>query len=400
MIKSKKIVLGVSGSIAAYKTAELVRLFVKEGAEVKVVMTPSAKEFVTPLTLSTLSKNPVLIDFVKNEQGEWNNHVELGLWADLMLIAPASANTLAKMASGLCDNFLLACYLSAKCPVYVAPAMDLDMYAHQSTRQNLDKLNSIGNMIIDAEEGELASGLMGKGRMAEPEHIIAFIKTKLAEGLPLRGKKALVTAGPTYENIDPVRFIGNYSSGKMGFALAEELASKGAAVTVVCGPVSLHLKADSIKRIDVTNASQMFDEAVRVFPDADVAIMSAAVADYTPVSVAAEKIKKGEDNLKLELAKTRDILKHLGGMKKNNQVLVGFALETENEEANALKKLSEKNADMIVLNSMKDEGTGFQKDTNRVIMFRKDGQKQDSGLKSKREVAKDIVNEVIALLNA
>lgn len=400
-MKNKKIILAISASIAAYKAAFLLRLLVKAGAEVKVILTDSAKEFVTPLTLSTLSKNPVYSSFVLNENGEWTNHVDLGLWADLMVIAPASANTIGKMANGICDNLLIATYLSAKCPVMFAPAMDLDMYLHPSTVQNMTKLLSYGNIIIDAKEGELASGLYGKGRMAEPEEIVEKIENYFSQSNDLKGKKALVTAGPTYENIDPVRFIGNYSSGKMGFAIAEELANRGAEVTLVTGPVDLIINHPGITRVDIRSAAQMFDAVNEKFTQTDIAVMSAAVADYTPNDVSSIKIKKQNDEgLTIELKKTQDILKHLGTIKKQEQVLVGFALETNNEEANALKKLKEKNADFIVLNSMQTPGAGFKHSTNQITILKKDGSKLPFELKLKNEVAADIVNEIIKTIHA
>jgi phosphopantothenoylcysteine decarboxylase / phosphopantothenate---cysteine ligase len=400
-MENKKIILAISASIAAYKAAFLVRLLVKAGAEVKVVLTPVAKAFVTPLTLSTLSKNPVYSDFVLNERGEWTNHVELGLWADLMVVAPASANTIAKMANGICDNLLIATYLSAKCPVMLAPAMDLDMFLHPSTTQNITKLQSYGNTIIDAREGELASGLYGKGRMAEPEEIIEEIDAFFSKGSDLAGKTALVTAGPTYENIDPVRFIGNYSSGKMGFAIAEELANRGAEVLLIAGPVDLQTSHPNIKRVNVRSAAQMFDKAIAHFPQSDIAVMAAAVADYTPNMVSDIKIKKqNDDGLTIELSKTKDILKHLGAIKTAKQVLVGFALETNNEEANALKKLKEKNADFIVLNSMQTPGAGFRHDTNQITILKKEGVKLLFDLKLKHEVASDIVHEIIKTIHA
>lgn len=395
-MKNKKIILGISASIAAYKAAFLVRLLVKQGAEVKVILTPSANEFITPLTLSTLSKNPVFSSFVLNDNGEWTNHVELGLWADLMVIAPASANTLAKMAHGMCDNLLMATYLSAKCPVFFAPAMDLDMYIHPSTQANIAKLQSYGNTLIDVNCGELASGLNGKGRMAEPEEILETIQTFFYQTQELVGKKAIVTAGPTYENIDPVRFIGNHSSGKMGFAIAEELAKRGALVTLITGPVELAHTHTNISRVNVTSANEMFLSVNEFFPDCNIAIMSAAVADYTPVAVANQKIKKQNDSgLTIELKKTQDILKHIGGYKSDSQVVVGFALETENEELNAQKKLTEKNVDFIVLNSMNNKGAGFKHDTNQITILKNNGTKLRYNLKSKYDVAIDIVNEVV-----
>ena len=400
VISGKKIVLGITAGIAAYKTAFLVRLFIKSGAEVKVVMTPAAKDFITPLTLSTLSKNEVFSSFTKeeDENQQWNNHVELGLWADLMLIAPATANTLSKMASGASDNFLLATYLSAKCPVYFAPAMDLDMYQHPSTKNSFEKLTSFGNIMIPAGTGELASGLSGEGRMAEPEEIVQFIEDHIAKSLPLRNKKILITAGPTYEAIDPVRFIGNHSSGKMGYALAESAAKAGAAVVLISGPTHLQHPGFGIELIRVQSAQQMYDAANAHFDDMDAAIASAAVSDYRPRNVATQKIKKNSDHLTLELERNPDILASLGNRKKD-QILVGFALETENEKQNALGKLERKNLDFIVLNSLNDEGAGFQKDTNKICILFKSGVKKDFSLKLKKEVSKDIINELMLLLN-
>ncbi len=400
VISGKKIVLGITAGIAAYKTAFLVRLFIKAGAEVKVVMTPAAKDFITPLTLSTLSKNEVFSSFTKeeDENQQWNNHVELGLWADLMLIAPATANTLSKMASGTSDNFLLATYLSAKCPVYFAPAMDLDMYKHPSTKNSFEKLISFGNIMIPAGTGELASGLSGEGRMAEPEEILQFIEDHIAESLPLRNKKILITAGPTYEAIDPVRFIGNHSSGKMGYELAESAAKAGAEVVLVSGPTHLHHPGFGIKLLRVQSAQEMYDAANAHFEDMDVAIASAAVSDYRPKHVATQKIKKNNEDLTLELERNPDILASLG-KRKQNQILIGFALETENEKENALGKLERKNLDFIVLNSLNDEGAGFQKDTNKICILFKSGVKKDFPLKSKKEVSNDIMNELMLLLN-
>lgn len=392
------IVLGICGSIAAYKSATLVRLLVKGGANVKVVMTPDATNFITPLTLSTLSKNPVLVDYFIPETGEWNNHVELGLWADLMLIAPASANTLAKMANGLCDNLLMAVYLSAKCPVYFAPAMDLDMWKHTATQENIDKIQSFGNILISPGTGELASGLHGEGRMAEPEEIEAFILTDIKKKLPLAGKKALVTAGPTYEAIDPVRFIGNHSSGKMGFAIADELAALGADVTLVAGPTAQLSQERSIKRINVTSAAEMLEACLQYFKASDVCIMSAAVADYTPVTIANQKIKKKEAGFSIDVKKTTDILRELGRQKQAAQILVGFALETNDEEINAIDKLQRKNLDFIVLNSLKDEGAGFKGDTNKITIIDKELRKVAYTLKSKNEVARDICTKIIELI--
>ncbi len=401
IISGKKILLGVTAGIAAYKTAFLVRLFVKAGAEVKVIMTPAAKDFITPLTLSTLSKNEVFSSFTKeeDENQQWNNHVELGLWADLMLIAPATANTLSKMASGSSDNFLLATYLSAKCPVYFAPAMDLDMYKHPSTKNSFQKLLSYGNIMIPAGTGELASGLSGEGRMAEPEEIIKFIENHISETLPLRNKKILITAGPTYEAIDPVRFIGNHSSGKMGFELAKAAAKSGAEVILISGPTHLPNPGAGIKVIRVESAQQMYDAAHRHFESVDAAIASAAVSDYRPKNVAAQKIKKSNENLILELQRNPDILASLGEMKKE-QILVGFALETQNEEENALGKLQRKNLDFIVLNSLNDNGAGFQKDTNKISILFKGGEKKDFALKPKKDVANDIIKELIGLFHA
>lgn len=392
-LNDKKVLIGVTAGIAAYKIAFLVRLFIKEGAEVKVVMTPKAKEFVTPLTLSTLSKNDVIISFTDKESEVWNNHVDLGLWADFMLIAPATANTLSKMAHGQSNNFLLATYLSAKCPVYVAPAMDLDMYRHPSTKKSLEKLNTFGNVVIPVGNGELASGLSGEGRMAEPEEIISFIKRDIAKQLPLNGKKILITAGPTYEAIDPVRFIGNHSSGKMGYAIAEEAAKLGAEVILVSGPSSLQLKNDGVNRVDVVSAKEMYDAVHLYYKEVDVAIAAAAVSDYRPMTKATQKIKKSDPKLTLELEKTQDILLSMGE-KKQHQFLIGFALETENEVENAQKKLQKKNLDFIVLNSLQDKGAGFQQETNKVRIIDKD-KVQSYELKSKEKVAKDILKELV-----
>jgi len=396
VLSGKKVLLGVTAGIAAYKSAFLVRLLVKAGADVRVVMTPAANQFVTPLTLSTLSKNEVLSTFTDEEEegALWNNHVELGLWADLMLIAPATANTLSKMANGTCDNLLLAVYLSAKCPVYYAPAMDLDMHRHPSTRDNFDKLARFKNIRIPAGTGELASGLIGKGRMAEPEEIVRFIEKDLGKDLPLQGKKVLVTAGPTFEPIDPVRFIGNHSSGKMGFALAEEAAALGADVFLITGPTSLTATHNKIEITRIQTAAQMYQAAHALFAETDIAILSAAVADYTPKSVASQKIKKQGGGLHLELVRTKDILASLGKLKKS-QVLVGFALETEREEQNAKRKLKEKNLDLIVLNSLREKGAGFQGDTNKVSLIDADNNVHAFGVKPKREVARDIFNFIL-----
>ena len=393
MLAGKKILLGITGSIAAYKATYLIRLLVKEGAEVKVIITPSAKDFVTTLTLSTLSKNPVLVDLFDEES--WTNHVMLGRWADVMIIAPLSCNTLAKMANGQCDNLLLATYLSAACPVVLAPAMDEDMWHHPSTKENLKKVESFGNKIILVQKGELASGLFGDGRMSEPEQIIQFITDNFFLSRPLGGKKALVTAGPTYEAIDPVRFIGNYSSGKMGIAIAKELEKRGADVTLVLGPSSIDFPANGIKLVKVESAEEMYNVCVNIFEETDLAVMSAAVADYRPVTKALEKIKKKQNSFTIQLTKTKDILFDLGQRKKKDQVLVGFALETQNEKGNALEKLSKKNADWIVMNSLNDRGAGFGHDTNKITMFSKNGEELMFTTKTKAEVAKDIVDILI-----
>ena len=398
MLKGKHIILGVTGSIAAYKAATLTRLLVKEGASVKVVMTPLAKEFITPLTMATLSKSPIMVDFYNPENGDWNSHVDLGLWADLYLIAPASANTIGKMAGGIADNLLLTTYLSAKCPVMVAPAMDLDMYKHPATQRNLKVLQSFGNIIIEPESGELASGLIGKGRMEEPERIVAFITDYFARQADFKGKKVVVTAGPTYEKIDPVRFIGNYSSGKMGLAIAEELAGRGAEVVLVCGPVNLKTSHPAIRRVDVESAAQMYEVTSKEFVNSDVAVLSAAVADFTPKEKADHKIKRGKDDLLLELLPTKDIAAELGRIKTVSQLLVGFALETNDEEINALSKMQRKNLDMIVLNSLNDKGAGFSVDTNKVTILDKAGDKTVYELKTKVEVAKDIVDQIASRL--
>ena len=398
MLKGKHIILGVTGSIAAYKAATLTRLLVKEGASVKVVMTPLAKEFITPLTMATLSKSPIMVDFYNPENGDWNSHVDLGLWADLYLIAPASANTIGKMAGGIADNLLLTTYLSAKCPVMVAPAMDLDMYKHPATQRNLKVLQSFGNIIIEPESGELASGLVGKGRMEEPEKIVSFITAYFARQADFKGKKVVVTAGPTYEKIDPVRFIGNYSSGKMGLAIAEELAGRGAEVVLVCGPVNLKTCHPAIRRVDVESAAQMYEATSSEFAASDVAILSAAVADFTPKEKADHKIKRGKADLLLELSPTKDIAAELGKMKNASQLLVGFALETNDEEVNALSKMQRKNLDMIVLNSLNDKGAGFGVDTNKVTIMDKAGNRTVYELKTKLEVAKDIVDQIASRL--
>jgi phosphopantothenoylcysteine decarboxylase/phosphopantothenate--cysteine ligase len=395
MLKGKKILLGVTGSIAAYKSAHLVRLLVKAGAEVRVIMTPSSTDFISRLTLSTLSKNKVLIDLFDEES--WANHVMLGRWADVMLLAPLSCNTLAKMANGFCDNLLLAVYLSATHPVVIAPAMDEDMWHHSATKENVKKLIHSGVQMISVEKGELASGLTGEGRMAEPETIIQFLENSFFKHRELEGKKALVSAGPTYEPIDPVRFIGNHSSGKMGVAIAEELYARGADVTLVLGPSALASPPNGINTVRVNTAEEMFEACNRVFKKADLTVMAAAVADYTPVTTAKNKIKKTDENLVIELRKTKDILRHMGSEKKKKQVLVGFALETEKEQFHAKQKLSKKNADMIVLNSLNDEGAGFATDTNKIRIFDKSGKEFSYELLPKKEVAKNIVDTIIRL---
>ncbi|WP_374330267.1 bifunctional phosphopantothenoylcysteine decarboxylase/phosphopantothenate--cysteine ligase CoaBC [Soonwooa sp.] len=393
ILSGKKILIGITGGIAAYKINYLVRDLIKSGAEVQLILTKSAADFVSPLTLSTLSKKPAYIDFYNQDQS-WNNHVEMALWADLMLIAPCTANTMAKMTTGLCDNLLLATYMSAKCPVIIAPAMDLDMYQHPSTVKNLVTLQEFGHTIIPAEYGELASGLVGQGRLAENETILKYIKRHFSDQgeQAFKGKTILITAGPTYENIDPVRFIGNHSSGKMGFALAEEAASQGAKAILVSGPSQLNPENPNIEIHRVTSASQMFDEVFKYYQSVDIAIASAAVADYAPKIVASEKIKKNDSEFSIELVKNKDILLQMG-KEKQNQFLVGFALETQNEEENAKGKLEKKNLDMIVLNSLRDEGAGFQNDTNKIKIFTKD-EKRVFDLKSKEEVAIDILNLV------
>jgi phosphopantothenoylcysteine decarboxylase/phosphopantothenate--cysteine ligase len=396
-LSGKKILLGISGGIAAYKTATLVRLFIKAGAHVQVIMTPASKDFITPLTLSTLSKNPVYSSFYdeSEENEKWNSHVELGLWADLMLIAPATANTLSKMANGICDNLLIATYLSAKCPVYFAPAMDLDMYIHPSTLESFKKLEQFGNTMIPAENGELASGLSGEGRMSEPENILAFLEADLESKLPLKGKKILITAGPTYEAIDPVRFIGNHSSGKMGFDIAQSAANLGASVILVSGPTHLKIAHNLVKVVPVVSAQDMYEVCHHYFDDVDVAIAAAAVADYKPNNVAKNKIKKDAASFTIELEKTKDILASLGKIKKD-QFLIGFALETEDEIENAKLKIQKKNLDLIVLNSLQDEGAGFGKPTNKVTFIDSNFMVEPMELKSKEAVADDILNKVIA----
>jgi len=395
MLKGKKVVVAVTGSIAAYKSALIVRQLIKSGAEVKVVMTVSSHDFVTPLTLSTLSKNPVYSEFTSSkESGTWNNHVELGLWADLLLVAPATANSLSKMASGESDNFLMAVYLSAKCPVYIAPAMDLDMYKHPSTKENIEKLLSFGNIIIYPESGELASGLEGEGRLAEPVEIIEFITQDLRAKQPLFGKKILITAGPTHEALDPVRYLGNRSTGKMGFYLAKKASELGAEVTLISGPVSLTTPNPSIQRINVISAQEMFEAVSAQFEHQHIVIMAAAVADYTPASFSQSKMKKKDGELSIELKRTQDILAHLG-QNKRNQILVGFALETNNERENAQGKLERKNLDFIVLNSLNDEGAGFAGESNKVSILSKNNKSIDFELKSKEDVSVDILNYII-----
>lgn len=401
ILKDKNILLGITAGIAAYKSANLVRLFIKAGANVKVVMTPASKDFITPLTLSTLSKNPVYSSFVDEEdEGQvWNNHVDLGLWADYFVIAPATANTMAKMANGVCDNILLATYLSAKCPVYFAPAMDLDMYKHESTKTSFEKLSSYGNKMIPAGTGELASGLVGEGRMAEPEDIIDFIEKDIIDQLPLRGKKVLITAGPTYEALDPVRFIGNHSSGKMGFEIANAAANLGAEVILVTGPTHQKITHSLVQVEPVVSAEEMYKEVHNHFKSSDIAILSAAVADYRPKSVADKKIKKKDTTFSIELEKTKDILKSLGEIKKD-QFLVGFALETNNELEHAKGKLRSKNLDLIVLNSLQDKGAGFGVSTNKVTFITSSNDIIEHPLKSKAEVANDLMNQILKQLHA
>ncbi len=392
MLKGKKILLGITGSIAAYKMPAFVRLLIKAGAEVRVIMTSAAKDFVSPLTLSTVSKNDVLTDLSQNDA--WANHVMLGRWADVFIIAPLSCNTLAKMATGLCDNLLMAVYLSSTCPVIVAPAMDEDMWLHPSTNKNIDSIKAFGNRVIPVEEGELASGLNGHGRMAEPETIVTWLNIFFSERTLFKNKSVMVTAGPTYEAIDPVRFIGNHSSGKMGIALAAAFAEKGANVTLIIGPTAEVLPVN-LKLVRVKSAEEMYNACIGEFPAVDIAVMSAAVADYTPVNVAAEKIKKAENNFSIELKKTKDILKSLGSLKKESQLLVGFALETNNEKEYALKKLKEKNANLIVLNSLNDEGAGFGHNTNKITIFDNRGNEYQFDTKSKAAVATDILNTIL-----
>ena len=397
MLENKKIVLGITGSIAAYKACLLARLLIKKGAEVQVVMTPAAKEFITPLTLATLTQKPVVSEFFDRRDGSWHSHVSLGLWADAMLVAPASASTIGKMANGIADNMLVTTYLSMKAPVFVAPAMDLDMYAHPSTQQNLQRLLSFGNHVIEPGTGFLASTLEGKGRMEEPERIVEALEQYFASQQALSGKKVLITAGPTYEKIDPVRFVGNYSSGKMGFALAEVCAEQGAEVTLVCGPVSLQTSHPAIHRINVESAAEMYEAATKHFKKADIAILSAAVADFTPQTTADKKIKRKGDDMVLRLQPTQDIAAALGAVKRKKQILVGFALETDNELENAVDKMERKNLDLIVLNSLRDKDAGFRVDTNKVTIIDRHHGLTAYDTKSKREVAKDIIEKVVKL---
>ncbi|MCK9300579.1 MAG: bifunctional phosphopantothenoylcysteine decarboxylase/phosphopantothenate--cysteine ligase CoaBC [Bacteroidales bacterium] len=398
MLKGKKIVLGVTGSIAAYKSAHLVRLLVRKGAEVQVVMTPAAKEFITPVTLSPLSGKAVISEFFAARDGLWHSHVDLGLWADLMLIAPATASTLGKMANGIADNMLVTTYLSMKAPVFIAPAMDLDMYRHPSTMRNLELLKSYGNHIIEPVSGELASGLEGKGRMEEPERIIAKLESFFSAQLDLKDRKVLITAGPTYEKIDPVRFIGNYSSGKMAYALAEACANRGAQVELISGPVSLQTMHPAIHRTEIESAAEMYEACMRYFPTSDVTVLCAAVADFSPENPHPSKIKSNKEGIKLTLKPTKDIAFNLGNVKKPGQILVGFALETDNEIENAQAKLERKKLDFIVLNSLNDKGAGFKGDTNKIKILEPKGKVLEFPLKSKQKVAEDIVNHLITKL--
>ena len=396
-LKDKKIILGITGSIAAYKSAVLLRLLVKEGAEVQVVITDAGKQFITPVTLSALSGKPVISQFFGSGDGTWNSHVDIGLWADLMIVAPATASTIGKMANGIADNMLVTTYLSAKSPVFIAPAMDLDMYSHPSTKKNISVLKTYGNFIIDPGSGELASGLEGKGRMEEPENIVEIIVDFFNRKKKLLNKTFLVTAGPTYEKIDPVRFIGNYSSGKMGYSIAEELAESGAYVVLISGPVSVSTNNKNIEIVHVESASEMYSECLNRFPRVDGAIMSAAVADFTPANVEQQKTKRGDADWKIDLKPTPDIAKKLGELKKNNQILIGFALETSDEEENARRKLKAKNLDFIVLNSLNEIGAGFGVDTNKISIIDKDNNREDFELKPKKEVARDIVQKLISV---
>ena len=396
MLKGKHIILGISGGIAAYKSVSLLRLLVKAGAEVQVVITPSGKEFITPVTLSALSGKPVVSEFFTANSGEWHSHVDLGLWADAMVIAPATASSIAKMANGVADNMLITTYLSAKAPVFIAPAMDLDMMAHPSTKRNIELLKSYGNHIIEPAEGELASHLIGKGRMEEPEEIVKYLSHFFASQQDLKGQNVLITAGPTYEKIDPVRFIGNYSSGKMGYAIAEEAARRGANVTLVSGPVSITTTVPNINVIKVESAREMHEQCIKAFPDCNLGIMCAAVADYAPAEYVDTKIKREKDDIPvIKLVKNPDIAASLGQIKKADQKLIGFALETNNEEVNAVDKLQRKNLDYIILNSLQDDGAGFGTNTNKITIYGKNGEKMPFGLKSKSEVAKDIIDTII-----
>ena len=399
-MKGKKIVLGITGSIAAYKAAILIRALIKKGAEVQVVITPAGKEFITPITLSALTSKPVISEFFSQRDGTWHSHVDLGLWADAMVIAPATASTIGKMAHGIADNMLITTYLSMKAPVFVAPAMDLDMFAHPSTQQNLDILRSYGNHIIEPASGELASHLVGKGRMEEPEKIVEVLEAFFASQQDLAGKKVVITAGPTYEKIDPVRFIGNYSSGKMGYALAEECAARGAEVTLVSGPVTLKANHPNIRRIDVESAQQMYEATAEAFQHADAGILCAAVADFTPAQRADQKIKREKDDLVLQLKPTQDIAAALGAIKRDDQCLVGFALETNDEENNAHGKLCKKNLDFVVLNSLQNPGAGFRHDTNQITIIERNGNKTDYPCKPKSEVATDIVTLLAQYINS
>ena len=398
MLRNKHIVLGITGSIAAYKACLIIRGLIKQGAEVQVVITPAGREFITPITLSTLTQKPVICDFFNHQDGTWNSHVDLGLWADAMLIAPATASTIGKMAHGVADNMLITTYLSMKAPVFIAPAMDLDMYAHPSTQENLQLLSKRGNHIIEPGTGFLASKLEGKGRMQEPEEIVRTLDEYFSQSQELKGKRVLITAGPTYEKIDPVRFIGNYSSGKMGFALAEECARRGAEVELVSGPVSLQIHHPSVHRTNVESAQEMFHAATERFTQADIAILCAAVADFTPTQVAGTKIKREGEELVLHLSPTHDIAQCLGKMKRDGQIMIGFALETNDEEAHAKDKLKSKNLDFIVMNSLQDKGAGFRHDTNKVTIIDAQG-KTEYPLKDKKEVAEDIVNRICTLLS-
>lgn len=396
-MKGKKIILGITGSIAAYKACYIIRGLIKKGAGVQVVITPAGKEFITPTTLSALTGKPVISDFFARRDGTWNSHVDLGLWADAVLIAPATASTIGKMVGGVADNMLITTYMSAKAPVFIAPAMDLDMFAHPATQKNLNILRSYGNHIIEPASGELASHLVGKGRMEEPDNIIAILEQFFASQTELSGKKILITAGPTYEKIDPVRFIGNYSSGKMGFALAEECAERGAEVTLIAGPVNIETNNPNVKRIDVESALEMYEVAMNIYPAVSAGILCAAVADFTPENVAQQKLKRGYDGINIKMKPTRDIAAALGEIKNDSQALIGFALETNDEIANAQSKLERKNFDFIVMNSLKNEGAGFRHDTNQISIIDRKGQ-TDYGLKPKKDVAKDIIDRLVELL--